>query len=121
HRGDAIRGVARSRGRAVTRLEAAEEVEVGEVLRPRGRRFVSHQLSLADEECALVPERALHATVPRFFEADTTDVRDDVDSVGWEAELDDLTRRREIFFEDVERTESKFIQSSNDTPRVFRR
>ena len=77
-------------------LTLLEKLNIGEILQPAGRLLVLDQMAAGENVNRLIPVLRRHSLPPRGIEVDTIDGRDDVDTHGWDTDLENQIRTGKV-------------------------
>lgn len=95
-----------------------EVIGINEIHGPSGRSFVANQLRFAEH--GICDAGSYHDSIwPGFIESDAGNFGDEVDSIRFLTDLEDSTRRFEVFDSQIVQRRTERSQCSPDTSRVF--
>src|SRR4028118_1349686 len=100
-------------------LRAFEDLQIRQILGPRGCGFVTNECVVADVCDSGGPIQTLGPRLPRFRERNTVDRGEDVHTVRRCSELQDPSRAVEVFGHDTQSAEPELLERRNDTDAVL--
>lgn len=77
---------------------APQRFDVSQVLRPRSREFVLNQMFSREDSDGLIGESRTQPVYPSFFELNTVDRGQDIDSYRFHPDLENEAGCRQVFF-----------------------